>query len=53
VQRGFGHSTGLGLVRTFCGHQNHRPISAAIDGVINDRMTKVSNNNPKPIVVPI
>jgi hypothetical protein len=42
----------LGLARTLCGHQNHRPMSAAIEGVMNDRMISVSNNKPRPIVVP-
>jgi len=42
----------LGRVRTFWGHQNHRPIIAAIDGVMNDRITNVSNNKPRPIVEP-
>ena len=49
---GVGHGEGFGRVRTFWGHQNHRPISAAIDGVMNDRITRVSNNRPRPIVVP-
>ena len=41
-----------GRGRTACGHQNHRPSSAAIDGVMNERTTKVSNNRPRPMVVP-
>jgi hypothetical protein len=49
---GFGHGDGTGRVRTRCGHQNHRPMSAAIDGVMNERMISVSNNKPRPIVVP-
>ena len=36
-----------------CGHQNQRPSSAAIDGVMNDRTTRVSNSRPRPMVVPI
>ena len=47
-----GHGTGRGRVRTCCGHQNQRPSSAAIDGVMNDRITSVSKINPMPIVVP-
>jgi hypothetical protein len=39
----------LGSVK---GHQNQRPSSVAIDGVTNDRMMKVSSNNPRPMVVP-
>lgn len=42
-----------GRGRTFSGHQNHRPIRAAIDGVMNDRTIRVSNSSPSPIVVPI
>ncbi|KMO69683.1 hypothetical protein MCHUDSM44219_05484 [Mycolicibacterium chubuense] len=41
-----------GRARTFCGHQNQRPISAAIDGVMNDRITSVSTSRPSPMVVP-
>ena len=41
-----------GRVRTFSGHQNQRPKSAATDGVMNDRTTKVSNSYPIPMVVP-
>ena len=29
------------------GHQNHRPSSAAIDGVRNERTTSVSNSRPR------
>jgi hypothetical protein len=43
---------GAGRGRTTCGHQNQRPSSAAIDGVMNALITKVSNNRPNPIVVP-
>src|SRR3954452_2052619 len=50
--RGDGHGTGLGRIRTICGHQNHGPIIAAIDGVMNDRITSVSKSRPSPIVVP-
>ena len=50
---GVGHGEGFGRVRTFWGHQNHRPSSAAIDGVMNDRTIRVSNNRPMPIVEPI
>ena len=35
-----------------CGHQNQGPIIAAIDGVMNERITSVSNSKPRPIVVP-
>src|SRR5262245_5592485 len=41
-----------GRLRTRNGHQNQRPRIAAIDGVINERTTKVSNSSPSPIVVP-
>ena len=41
-----------GRGRTICGHQNQRPSSAAIDGVMNERTTSVSNSRPKAIVVP-
>ena len=47
-----GHRCGTGRGRTRCGHQNHRPSSAAIDGVMNDRMISVSNMRPSPMVVP-
>jgi antitoxin VapB len=33
--------------------QNHRPSSAAMDGVMNDRTISVSNSRPSAIVVPI
>ena len=49
---GSGHGDGSGRCRTRCGHQNHLPISAAIDGVMNDRITSVSNSRPSAIVVP-
>jgi hypothetical protein len=41
-----------GRGRTLIGHQNQRPSSAAMDGVMNERTTNVSNNRPRPIVVP-
>lgn len=41
-----------GRTRTRFGHQNQRPITVMIDGVMSDRTTKVSNNRPMPIVVP-
>ena len=41
-----------GRVCTRCGHQNQRPRSAAIDGVMNERTISVSNSRPSPIVVP-
>ena len=41
-----------GRGRTRCGHQNQRPSSAAIDGVMNDRTISVSNSRPIAIVVP-
>lgn len=41
-----------GCSRTFNGHQNHRPSSAAIDGIMNERTIRVSNSRPSPIVVP-
>ena len=44
--------TRAGRERTFSGHQNQRPSSAATDGIMNDRTTSVSNRSPKPIVVP-
>ena len=47
-----GHGEGTGRDRTRCGHQNHLPSSAAMDGVMNDRTTSVSNSSPSPIVVP-
>lgn len=34
------------------GHQNHRPSSPARDGVINERTMSVSNNRPRPMVLP-
>src|SRR5262249_19772239 len=43
---------GNGLARTRCGHQNQRPISAAIDGVMKERTTSVSNSRPRPMVLP-
>ena len=49
---GVGQGAGLGRCRTRCGHQNHLPISAAMDGVISERTIKVSKSNPRPIVVP-
>src|ERR1700760_1689093 len=49
---GLGHGEGTGRCRTICGHQNHLPSNAAMDGVINDRTTSVSNSNPRPMVVP-
>ena len=42
-----------GRGRTFSGHQNHRPSSAAIDGVMNERTISVSKIRPTPMVVPI
>jgi len=42
-----------GRRRTLCGHQNQRPRSAAMDGVMNERTISVSNNSPRPMVVPI
>jgi hypothetical protein len=41
-----------GLVRTRCGHQNQRLISAAIDGVMKERTTSVSNSRTIPMVLP-
>src|SRR5947209_4807167 len=41
-----------GRGRTLIGHQNQRPSSAAMEGVMNERTTNVSNSRPKPIVVP-
>ena len=41
-----------GRGRTRCGHQNQRPSSAAIDGVMNERTIRVSNSRPSAIVVP-
>jgi hypothetical protein len=41
-----------GRGRTLIGHQNQRPSSAAMDGVMNERTTSVSNSRPGPIVVP-
>jgi hypothetical protein len=35
------------------GHQNQRPSSVAMDGVMKDRTISVSNIRPRPIVVPI
>lgn len=37
----------------FSGHQNQRPSSAAIDGVIKERTINVSNSRPRPMVIPI
>jgi NADP-dependent 3-hydroxy acid dehydrogenase YdfG len=42
-----------GRGRTLSGHQNQRPSSAAIDGVMNERTISVSNSRPRAIVVPI
>jgi hypothetical protein len=39
-------------VRTSVGHQNQRPISAATEGIMNDRTINVSNSRPRAIVVP-
>lgn len=47
-----GQGEGSGRWRTRCGHQNHLPISAAIDGVMKARITSVSNSRPNPMVVP-
>jgi hypothetical protein len=41
-----------GRGRTCCGHQNQRPSSAAMDGIMNARTTNVSNTRPRPMVVP-
>lgn len=41
-----------GRALTRIGHQNHRPSSAAIAGVMKERTTSVSKSKPKPIVVP-
>ena len=49
---GVDHFAGTGRVRTTCGHQNQRPISAAIDGVMNDRTISVSNSSPSAMVLP-
>ena len=49
---GFGHGMGLGRFRTRCGHQNHLPISAAIDGVMNGANDQCIDNRPRPMVVP-
>ena len=49
---GVGHGDGTGRVRIRCGHQNQRPSSAAIDGVMNDRITSVTKIRPMPMVVP-
>jgi len=49
---GAGHGDGFGRCRTTCGHQNHLPISAAMDGVISDRTIRVSKSRPSPMVVP-
>ena len=38
--------------RTFWGHQNQRPSSAAMDGVMNDRTINVSDSGPNPMVLP-
>ena len=53
VGQPFYRLAGAGRARTTRGHQNQRPSSAAIDGVMNARITKVSNNRPIPMVVPI
>ena len=42
-----------GRGRTLSGHQNQRPSSAAIDGVMKERTINVSKIRPTPIVVPI
>src|ERR1700733_7651891 len=48
-----GRSNALaGRGRTCCGHQNQRPSSAAMDGVMNARTTSVSNSRPRPMVIP-
>ena len=49
---GWGHGWGMGRSRTICGHQNQRPMRAAMDGVMNDRITRVSNNRPSAMVLP-
>src|SRR6185312_11077748 len=41
-----------GRGRTTSGHQNQRPSSAAMVGVMNERTIKVSNISPRPMVVP-
>ena len=46
------HDSGTGRCRTTCGHQNQRPSSAAMDGVMKDLITRVSNNRPMAIVEP-
>ena len=49
---GSGQGCGTGRGRTTCGHQNHRPSSAAMAGVMNERTIRVSNNRPSAIVLP-
>ena len=50
---GNGRSNALaGRDRTCIGHQNQRPNRAAMEGVMNERTTKVSNSRPRPTVVP-
>jgi len=49
---GVGQGEGTGRCRTCCGHQNHLPSSAAMDGVISDRTISVSKSRPRPMVVP-
>jgi hypothetical protein len=41
-----------GRGRTLIGHQNQRPSRAAMEGVMNERTTNVSNIRPGPMVVP-
>src|SRR6201987_882912 len=41
-----------GRGRTLIGHQNQRPSSAAMDGVMNDLTIRVSNKRPSPMGVP-
>ena len=54
VRRGFRAAVtrGTGLVRMRCGHQNQRPSRAAIEGVMKERTTRVSNSRPIPMVLP-
>ena len=49
---GEGQGDGTGRCRTRCGHQNHLPSSAAMEGVISDLTINVSNSRPSPMVVP-
>ena len=49
---GAAFNAGSGRERTLSGHQNQRPSSAAVAGTMNDRTTRVSNNSPRPMVVP-